>query len=145
MSILQSKTFETQISELKSVPFECKVLRGSMSLEQTKRNLVRRELVEGLGKWLEEKLPNANFYEVREGIAIEVENDSVLNSGAGNGFITLLLDLSIQSLEYDAYEQAEIWAEDKAVAAEKAQLKAQELEEKQRKAQERKTQKQKTK
>ena len=45
MSILNSTNFEAQLEELKTVPFECKVLRGSMSLEQTKRNLVRRELV----------------------------------------------------------------------------------------------------
>jgi hypothetical protein len=135
MSILNSTNFETQLEELKNVPFECKVLRGSMSLEQTKRNLVRRELVEGLGKWLEEKLgESVNVYEVKEGIAIEVENQSALNSGAGDGFITLLLDLSIQSLEYSAYEQAEMWIEDKANAAEKAKIKAEEAAAKEAKA-----------
>ena len=135
MSILNSTNFEAQLEELKTVPFECKVLRGSMSLEQTKRNLVRRELVEGLGKWLEEKLgESVNVYEVKEGIAIEVENASALNSGAGDGFITLLLDLSIQSLEYSAYEQAEMWIEDKANAAEKAKMKAEEAAAKEAKA-----------
>ena len=125
MKILESTNFCSQLEELKNVPFECKVLRGSMSLEQTKRNLVRRDLIEGLGKWLNEQLGNVvNIYEVKEGIAIEVENESALNSGAGNGFITLLLDLSIQSLEYDAYENSEMWAEDKANAAEKARIKA---------------------
>lgn len=127
MKVLQSENFATQLEELKNIPFECKVLRGSMSLEQTKRNLVRRDLVEGLGKWLTEKLgETVNVYEVKEGIAIEVENESALNSGTGNGFITLLLDLSIQSLEYDAYEQHELWNEDKASAAEKAKIKAEE-------------------
>ena len=135
MKVLQSENFASQLEELKTVPFECKVLRGSMSLEQTKRNLVRRDLVEGLGKWLEEKLgENVNVYEVKEGIAIEVENQSALNSGAGNGFITLLLDLSIQSLEYDAYEQNELWNEDKANAAEKAKIKAEEAAAKEAKA-----------
>jgi hypothetical protein len=135
MNILESKSFDTQLEELKNVPFECKVLRGSMSLEQTKRNLVRRELVEGLGKWLEEHLGSiVNIYEVKEGIAIEVENQSALNSGAGDGFITLLLDLSIQSLEYSAYEQAEMWIEDKANAAEKAKIKAEEAAAKEAKA-----------
>ena len=135
MKVLQSENFASQLEELKTVPFECKVLRGSMSLEQTKRNLVRRDLVEGLGKWLEEKLgENVNVYEVKAGIAIEVENQSALNSGAGNGFITLLLDLSIQSLEYDAYEQNELWNEDKANAAEKAKIKAEEAAAKEAKA-----------
>lgn len=135
MKVLQSENFASQLEELKTVPFECKVLRGSMSLEQTKRNLVRRDLVEGLGKWLEEKLgENVNVYEVKEGIAIEVENQSALSSGAGNGFITLLLDLSIQSLEYDAYEQNELWNEDKANAAEKAKIKAEEAAAKEAKA-----------
>lgn len=135
MKVLQSENFASQLEELKTVPFECKVLRGSMSLEQTKRNLVRRDLVEGLGKWLETQLgENVNVYEVKEGIAIEVENASALNSGAGNGFITLLLDLSIQSLEYDAYEQNELWNEDKANAAEKAKIKAEEAAAKEAKA-----------
>ena len=135
MNILENKNFDKQLEELKTVPFECKVLRGSMSLEQTKRNLVRRELVEGLGKWLEERLGSiVNIYEVKEGIAIEVENESALNSGAGDGFITLLLDLSIQSLEYSAYEQSEMWAEDKANAAIKAQIKAEEIAAKEAKA-----------
>ena len=139
MKVLQSENFASQLEELKTVPFECKVLRGSMSLEQTKRNLVRRDLVEGLGKWLEEKLgENVNVYEVKEGIAIEVENQSALNSGAGNGFITLLLDLSIQSLEYDAYEQNELWNEDKANAAEKAKIKAEEAAAKEAKANDKK-------
>lgn len=127
MSILESKEFNAQLDELKTVPFECKVLRGAMSLEQTKRNLVRRDLIMGLGAFLSNSLGNkVNVYEVKEGIAIEVENDSVLNCGTGNGFITLLLDLSIQSLEYDAYEQNELWNEDKANAAEKARIKAEE-------------------
>lgn len=140
MKVLQSENFASQLEELKTVPFECKVLRGSMSLEQTKRNLVRRDLVEGLGKWLEKKLgENVNVYEVKEGIAIEVENQSALNSGAGNGFITLLLDLSIQSLEYDAYEQNELWNEDKANAAEKAKIKAEEAAAKEAKAKAKKT------
>ena len=140
MNILENKSFDKQLEELKSVPFECKILRGSMSLEQTKRNLVRRELVEGLGKWLEEKLgESVNVYEVKEGIAIEVENESALNSGAGDGFITLLLDLSIQSLEYSAYEQAEMWTEDKANAAEKAKIKAEEAAAKEAKAKAKKT------
>lgn len=141
MKVLQSENFASQLEELKTVPFECKVLRGSMSLEQTKRNLVRRDLVEGLGKWLEEKLgENVNVYEVKEGIAIEVENQSALNSGAGNGFITLLLDLSIQSLEYDAYEQNELWNEDKANAAEKAKIKAEEAAAKEAKVKAKKSQ-----
>ena len=140
MKVLQSENFASQLEELKTVPFECKVLRGSMSLEQTKRNLVRRDLVEGLGKWLEAQLgENVNVYEVKEGIAIEVENQSALNSGAGNGFITLLLDLSIQSLEYDAYEQNELWNEDKANAAEKAKMKAEEAAAKEAKAKAKKT------
>lgn len=127
MKVLEAKEFSKQLEELKNVPFECKVLRGSMSLEQTKRNLVRRDLIEGLGAFLQAQLGEiVNVYEVREGIAIEVENASALNSGAGNGFITLLLDLSIQSLEYDAYEQSEVWIEDKANAAEKAKIKAEE-------------------
>ena len=142
MSILENKSFDKQLEELKSVPFECKILRGSMSLEQTKRNLVRRELVEGLGKWLEEHLGNSvNVYEVKEGIAIEVENASAFNSGAGDGFITLLLDLSIQSLEYSAYEQAEMWIEDKAAAAEKAKIKAEEAQLKEAKAKSKKSNK----
>lgn len=116
MSIFNSKTIENQLVELKSVPFEIKMLRGSLSLEQTKRNNMRRELVEGFVETLKTLFENnegVNVYETAEGIAIEVENDSVIASESHSGFITLLLDLSVQNLEYDAYEASEIWLEDK--------------------------------
>ena len=138
MSHLKSKDFVEQVEELHKVPFETKILRGAMSLEQTKRNEVRRELLEGLGNFFEKIFSksesNVGVYETKEGIAIEIEHPDAIDSGAGDGFITLLLDLSIQSLEYSAMEASELWEEDKAIAAEKAKIKAEEAKAKEEKA-----------
>lgn len=130
MSHFESKDFVSQLEELPKISFATKILRGSMSLEQTKRNEVRRELLEGLKNFFEkifdEKYIPVGVYETKEGVAIEIEHPDAINSGAGEGFITLLLDLSIQSLEYNAMEANELWEEDKAIAAEKAKIRAEE-------------------
>ena len=138
MKHLKNENFIEQLEELQSVPFETKILRGSMSLEQTKRNEVRRELIEGLGKFFEkifeERETSIGVYETKEGIALEIEHPDAIKSGAGDGFITLLLDISVQSLEYSAMEASELWEEDKAAAAEKAKIRAEEAKLKEEKA-----------
>lgn len=125
MKVFNSTTFDEQLNELKTIPFEIKMLRGALSLEQTKRNNMRRDLVEGLGKFFEKIFneTNINVYETREGIVLEVPNDSVYSSEANTEYISLLLDISVQNLEYDAFEASEIWAEDKQQMESKKQLK----------------------
>jgi hypothetical protein len=108
MKILTEKTFDKQLIELQNVPFEIKSLRGFPSLEQTKRNKTSRDLIEGLYHWLFELLDEqgiANVVYTNDGIAIEVENQSVLDGyKEGNGYITLLLNLAIPNLGYDSME-----------------------------------------
>ena len=88
MKVLTEQSFDKQLIELKSVPFEIKSLRGFPSLEQTKRNKTSRDLIEGLYHWL-----------------FELENESVLEGyKEGNGYITLLLNLAIPNLGYDSVE-----------------------------------------
>ena len=125
MKVFNSTTFDEQLNELKTIPFEIKMLRGALSLEQTKRNNMRRDLVEGLGKFFEKIFneTNINVYETREGIVLEVPNDSVYSSEANTEYISLLLDISVQNLEYDAFEASEIWTEDKQQMESKKQLK----------------------
>ena len=108
MKILKEQTFDKQLTELKTVPFEIKTLRGFPSLEQTKRNKTSRDLIEGLYNWLFKLLDETNIANViytTDGIAIEVENDSVIDKyPEGNGYITLLLNLSIPNLTYDSMD-----------------------------------------
>lgn len=108
MKILTEQTFDKQLIELKTVPFEVKSLRGFPSLEQTKRNKTSRDLIEGLYNWLYQLLDEqgiANVIYTTEGIAIEVENDSAAEGyKEGNGYITLLLNLAIPNLGFDSME-----------------------------------------
>lgn len=108
MKILTEKTFDKQLVELKTIPFEIKTLRGFPSLEQTKRNKTSRDLIEGLYNWLYQLLDEkgiANVIYTDDGVAIEVENDSVIEGySEGNGYITLLLNLSIPNLGYDSMD-----------------------------------------
>lgn len=112
-TILQSNNFYNQLQELPSIPFKTKVLRGSMSLEQTKRNKIRRELLHGLGNFLNQHLYKvAGIYEVEEGIAIEVAHPDAEKCGVGEGYITFIVGLSVQSLEYSAFENSELFREE---------------------------------
>ena len=112
-TILASNNFYDQLQELPTVPFKTKVLRGSMSLEQTKRNKVRRELLHGLGNFLNQYLYKvAGVYEVEEGIAIEVAHPDAEKCGVGEGYITFIVGLSVQSLEYSAFENSELFREE---------------------------------
>jgi hypothetical protein len=121
LKLFNSTTFDEQLKELKTIPFEIKMLRGALSLEQTKRNNMRRDLVEGLGNFLKNFFENTeiNTYETREGIVLEVPNDSVYASEANSEYISILINLSVQNLEFDAFEASEIWAEDKQIAESK--------------------------
>lgn len=117
MKILTEKTFDKQLIELQTVPFEVKTLRGFPSLEQTKRNKTSRDLIEGLYNWLFELLDEkgiANVVYTNDGIAIEIENESVANQyNEGNGYITLLLNLAIPNLGYDSYDNLKELDEEK--------------------------------
>lgn len=126
--ILQSEKFEDQINELHNTEFKITTNRGKPVLEQTKRNLVRRQLLDSFFEFIAERLDGvANVYRVSEGVAVELDNDSIYKAskpilvdlGCGSGAITITFDATIHDLSYDAYEQAENYADD--VATKEAQ------------------------
>jgi len=108
VKILNETVFDKQLKELETVDFEVKSLRGFPSIEQTKRNRVGRDLMEGLYNYLFGLLDEsgiANVHYTNEGIAIEVENDKVYEQyPEGNGYITLVVNMTIPNLGYDALE-----------------------------------------
>ena len=135
--ILNSTDFVDQIEELATVPFNITSSRGKPTLEQTKRNLVRAELLDSLAAYLSSILEGtgATVFRVADGIAIEVSNDLVYAaeqdnglSDTTNGTMVVTFDATMQSLEYDAYQASLDWEEDvsrkAAAAAERARREA---------------------
>lgn len=134
--ILCEGDFVEQVGALVSVPFNLTSSRGKPTLEQTKRNKVRGELLDGLAKYLDAILDgtSASVYRVSEGVAIEIANDGVYQSeqagGLGdttNGTIVLTMDLTMQNLEYDAYQAAIEWDEDVKAKEAAAAIRAEKL------------------
>lgn len=121
---MNSNTFPEQIVELQSMDFDISESRGAPVLEQTKKNNVRRELLDGLRTTLEELFGGgtiANVYNVKEGVAVEVENDAVYKKVAsGNGMISFIIDIKFKNLEYDACNDADDYAEECDIKAAKA-------------------------
>lgn len=135
--ILNSTDFVDQIEELATVPFNITSSRGKPTLEQTKRNLVRAELLDSLAAYLSSILEGtgATVFRVADGIAIEVSNDLVYAAEQDNGLtdttngtMVVTFDATMQSLEYDAYQASLDWEEDvsrkAAAAAERARREA---------------------
>lgn len=127
MSVLNSKDFANQLAEMSQYDWDVSESRGVPVLQQTKRNATKQELLEGLKNTLEQMVevephPLANIYLTEEGVAIEVENESVgAKVPQGNGMITMILDIKFKSLDYDAMISSDIYNEERAQkAAEKA-------------------------
>ena len=128
--ILSEKTFAEQLNELKNVEFKVTQNRGKPVLEQTKRNLVRKQLLDSLFEYFCANFEDVNIYRVADGIAFEIDNESVYevskpilaDLGSGSGAITITLDATIHDLSYDAYEASEIYADD--IATKEAQKQA---------------------
>lgn len=114
--VLKATEFLEQLQELTTTEFNITAARGNPVLEQTKKNNARTDLMDGLAKFLEEKLsPHANVYLVQEGIAIEIENESVAQKcKEGNGMITMVLDLTVKSLDFDAFVESDLYSEERA-------------------------------
>lgn len=134
--VLCEGDFVEQIDCLKTVPFNITSSRGKPTLEQTKRNKVRGELLDGLTRYLDAILDgtSAAVYRVNEGVAIEIANDGVYHGeqaggldGTTNGTIVLTLDLTMQNLEYDAYQAAIEWEEDVNAKEAAAAIRAEKL------------------
>ena len=135
--VLQQTDFVDQIEELATIPFNITSSRGKPTLEQTKRNLVRAELLDSLAAYLSSILEGtgATVFRVADGIAIEVSNDLVYAAEQDNGLtdttngtMVVTFDATMQSLEYDAYQASLDWEEDvnrkAAAAAERARREA---------------------
>lgn len=125
--ILNSVEFVDQIEELATTPFNLTSSRGKPTLEQTKRNLVRGELLDGLAAYLNAILDGsgATVFRTSNGVSIEVSNEGVYQAeqAAGltdttNGTIVISLDATMENLEYDAYQASLDWETD--VAAKQA-------------------------
>lgn len=114
MKVLKQIDFQNQLKELQDVPFNISTSRGYPVLEQTKRNNVRGDLIEGLYHTLSELFASNNVYLTNDGIAIEVENNSVLDwsnedkkfGPTSSGAITLTIGLKVNNLAYNAYNEA---------------------------------------
>lgn len=135
--LLNSKDFANQLIDLARMEWDVSESRGLPVLQQTKRNAAKQELLEGLKNTLEQlvaadPIPLANIYLTDEGIAIEVENESVGKKVEdGNGMITMIMDIKFKSLDYDAMIASDAYmderAQKEAEKAAKAEAKAKKI------------------
>lgn len=121
MEILTTTTLPEQLTELSTVSFNVGTARKQPVLEQNKKNAVHRDLMNGLYDLLATSLGGvANIFRTADGIAIEVDNDDVrAKYPDGNGTITMIVDLTMKSLEYDAYEEHSLYLQDLEMKKEK--------------------------
>ena len=135
--VLNSKDFANQLIDLARMEWDVSESRRLPVLQQTKRNAAKQELLEGLKNTLEQLVaadptPIANIYLTDEGVAIEVENESVGKKVEdGNGMITMIMDIKFKSLDYDAMIASDTYMEEcaqkEAAKAEKAEAKARKI------------------
>lgn len=135
--VLNSKDFANQLVDIARIDWDVSESRGYPVLQQTKRNAVKQELLEGLKNTLEQLVatdstPLANIYLTDEGVAIEVENESVGKKVEdGNGMITMIMDIKFKSLDYDAMIASDAYmderAQKEAEKAAKAEAKAKKI------------------
>lgn len=135
--VLNSKDFANQLIDLARMEWDVSESRGLPVLQQTKRNAAKQELLEGLKNTLEQlvaadPIPLANIYLTDEGVAIEVENESVGKKVEdGNGMITMIMDIKFKSLDYDAMIASDTYmderAQKEAEKAAKAEAKAKKI------------------
>lgn len=122
INILQSTDFVDQLVELQNVPFNISKSRNKPILEQTKRNNIRYELLNGLYNHLSSICDPSivSMYRTKEGVALEVYNEGVYsamrdnNMDNGSGSIVMTIGLKMEALDYDAYEDGLIWEEEDA-------------------------------
>lgn len=113
-SVLSSTDFVEMLQELQTTSFNISKSRNKPILEQTKRNKIRQELLDGLASYLGEVLRDTGtgVYRVPSGVVVEVPNQALYDRGKVEfpemtGMISMVLDLSMQNLEYDGFEEIE--------------------------------------
>ena len=122
VNILQSTDFVDQLTELQNVPFNISKSRNKPILEQTKRNNIRYELLNGLYNHLSSICDPSivSMYRTKEGVALEVYNEGVYSAMGscgmenGSGSIVMTIGLKMEALDYDVYEDGLIWEEEDA-------------------------------
>lgn len=103
---------------------------GNENIQQTQRNDIKKRIVNAIAQDIAEFFPY--IFRNKDGILLEIANQSVadnINNQDGSGAITVAIDCSVKSLNFNAEYEAELWraittkrAEDKAKAqAEKAE------------------------
>ena len=118
--------FTKVLQDMKQTNYNTSEARGVPVIQQTERNKVRRGLVNALAETLktlltEEENGNvANVYLTSEGVAIEVENESVGKVEGNNGFVSFIVDIKMKDLLYDAMTEEEAYATDIAEKEAKA-------------------------
>lgn len=118
--------FTKVLQDMKQTNYNTSEARGVPVIQQTERNKVRRGLVNALAETLktlftdEENGNVANVYLTSEGVAIEVENESVGKVEGNNGFVSFIVDIKMKDLLYDAMTEEEAYATDIAEKEAKA-------------------------
>lgn len=118
--------FSKALQDMKQTNYNTSEARGVPVIQQTERNKVRRGLVNALAETLKTLLTDeengnvANVYLTSEGVAIEVENESVGKVDGNNGFISFIVDIKMKDLLYDAMTEEEAYATDIAEKEAKA-------------------------
>lgn len=119
--------FTKVLQDMKQTNYNTSEARGVPVIQQTERNKVRRGLVNALAETLKTLLTDeengnvANVYLTSEGVAIEVENESVGKVEGNNGFVSFIVDIKMKDLLYDAMTEEEAYATDIAEKEAKAQ------------------------
>jgi hypothetical protein len=128
--LLTSTNFIEQLKELSQLQLNTTDFKGLPVVKPTERNILKRELNAGLKDFFAALLDTeenhvANVYMVPEGIAIEIENDSIGKQVEdGNGMITLILDIMFKSLDYDALISADIYDQEQETKRKKEEERA---------------------
>lgn len=118
--------FTKVLQDMKQTNYNTSEARGVPVIQQTERNKVRRGLVNALAETLKTLLTDeengnvANVYLTSEGVAIEVENESVGKVEGNNGFVSFIVDIKMKDLLYDAMTEEEAYATDIAEKEAKA-------------------------
>lgn len=118
--------FTKVLQDMKQTNYNTSEARGVPVIQQTERNKVRRGLVNALAGTLKTLLTDeengnvANVYLTSEGVAIEVENESVGKVEGNNGFVSFIVDIKMKDLLYDAMTEEEAYATDIAEKEAKA-------------------------
>ena len=105
--VLYDGDFVEQLEHFPEISFNLTTSRGKPTLEQTKRNIARAELLTSLAAYLSAVLDGTgvNAYRTADGVALEISHDGVYAAeqaaGLGettNGTVVITLSATMESL-----------------------------------------------